>query len=57
MKCISKRKKAAARRGEIEEERDMERLIEEIGGAVLFVLFGGALLQAVIRIFDLFTGF
>lgn len=49
--------KAAARRGEIEEERDMERLIEEIGGAVLFVLFGGALLQAVIRIFDLFTGF
>ena len=34
----------------------MERLIEEIGGAVLFVLFGGALLQAVIRIFDLFTG-
>ena len=35
----------------------MERLIEEIGGAVLFGLFGGALLQAVIRIFDLFTGF
>lgn len=35
----------------------MERMIEEIGGAILLVLFGGTLLKAVTRIFDFFTGF